>query len=261
MEKISSPDGTTIACQCSGKGPPLILVPGAGAANPTAWPAAPALAEHFRLYAIDRRGRGESGDSPDYAIEREYEDIAALVDSFETPVNLLGHSFGGLLALEAALRTRNLRKLVLYDPVSPVEGEAGISTDLIERLEDLLAAGDREGVLTLHYQVDAGMTPEEIELMKASPAWPARLATAHTLPRELRAAQQYRFEARRFKDLHTPTLLLLGGENPPEVNQASETLAAALANSRVTVMPGQAHVAMYTAPDVFVQAVRTFLLA
>jgi pimeloyl-ACP methyl ester carboxylesterase len=116
MEKVTSPDGTRIAYYRSGAGAPLILVPGTGAANPVAWTAVlPALEAHFSVYAVDRRGHGESGDSPTYAIEREFEDIAAVVDSIGGPVNLLGHSFGGLCALEAALLTPNLRKLVLYE--------------------------------------------------------------------------------------------------------------------------------------------------
>jgi pimeloyl-ACP methyl ester carboxylesterase len=112
METITSRDGTRIAYARSGAGPPLILVHGTSAAA-TRWaPVVPALEEHFTVYAVDRRGRGESGDADDYAIEREFEDIAALIDATGGPANVLGHSFGGC-ALEAGLRTENLHRLIV----------------------------------------------------------------------------------------------------------------------------------------------------
>ena len=261
MEKITSPDGTSIAYYRSGAGAPLILVPGSGAANPVAWTGViPALEEHFSVYAVDRRGHGESGDSPTYAIEREFEDIAAVVDSMGEPAYLLGHSFGALCALEAALLTRNIRKLILYEPAIPLPGLLLYPEGVIERLEALLEAGDREGVLTTLYREVVGMSPDEVEQMRSSPAWPVRLATAHTLPRESRAEERYTFDAQRFKDLHTPTLLLQGGDSPQFLKQATETIDAALPNSRIAVMPGQQHIAMYTAPELFVTELLRFLL-
>ncbi|HBY98326.1 MAG: alpha/beta hydrolase [Ardenticatenaceae bacterium] len=261
MEKVTSPDGTAIAYYRSGAGSPLVLVPGTGAANPVAWTAVlPALEEHFSVYAVDRRGHGESGDGPTYAIEREFEDIAAVVDSIEEPANLLGHSFGALCALEAALLTRNLRQLVVYEPALPLPGVSLYPAGVIERLQALLDAGDREGVLTTFYHEVVMVPPHEIEQLRASPAWPARLATAHTLPRETRAEERYTFDAQRFKDLHTPTLLLLGGDSPQILKAATETVDTALPNSRIAVMPGQQHIAMYTAPDLFLHEVLTFLI-
>lgn len=260
MEKITSHDGTPIAYYRSGAGSPLVLVPGAGAANPRAWTAVlPALEERFSVYAVDRRGHGESGDSPTYAIEREFEDIAAVVDSPGEPADLLGHSFGGLCALEAALLTHNLRRLVLYEPAIPLPGVPAYPEGFIERLQALLEAGDREGVMATFYREVAGTSPHEIELLISSPAWPERLATAHTLPRELRAEERYTFDPQSFKDLHTPTLLLTGGDSPQFIKDATETIASALPNSRIAVMPGQQHVAMYTGPDLFLHEVLTFL--
>jgi pimeloyl-ACP methyl ester carboxylesterase len=212
------------------------------------------------VYALDRRGHGESGDGPTYAIEREFEDIAAVVDSIGEPADLLGHSFGALCALEAALLTPNLRKLVLYEPGIPLPGVALYPEGVIDRLQALLDAGDREGVVTTLYREVVMIPPHEIEQLRSSPAWPARVATAHTLPREARAEEGYTFDARRFKDLYTPTLLLLGGDSPRFLKQATETIDAALPNSRIAVMPGQQHTAMYTAPDLLLQEVLTFLI-
>src|ERR1700738_3359572 len=119
METITSKDETMIAYQSSGTGPPLELVHGP-TADHTRWtPILPALERHFNVYALDRRGRGGSGDAEQYAIEREFEDIVALVNSIDEPVFLLGHSYGALCSLEAARRTANVRKLVLYEPPIP----------------------------------------------------------------------------------------------------------------------------------------------
>jgi pimeloyl-ACP methyl ester carboxylesterase len=260
METIKSVDGTPIAYHRSGAGPPLILVPGAGAANPVAWPIVTALQDHFTVIAVDRRGHGGSGDAPTYAIEREFEDIAALVDSFGEPADLLGHSFGGLCALEAALLTPNIQRLILYESLSLSLPESPLyPAGFFDRLDALLAADDREAVLVAHYRESVGMRPAEFERMKSSPAWPARLAAAATLPRELRAEDGYRFDAQRFKDLHTPTLLLSGGDSPDFIKRGSDVVAAALPESRVAVMPGQEHIAMYTAPELFLDEVLAFL--
>jgi pimeloyl-ACP methyl ester carboxylesterase len=246
MKKISSPDGTQIAYQRTGTGPPLILVHGTGG-SATRWaPVIPALTEHFSVYAVDRRGRGESGDSDVYAIEREYEDIAAVIDAMGAPAYLLGHSFGGIIALETALRTKNLRKLILYEPPIPVTGTAGVSDEIIDHLQTLLAAGDREQVLITFLIEVVKMPPDELTQYRALPAWPARIAAAHTLPRELLAAERYQFKRERFKELQIPTLLLLGGD-------------AALPDSRIVVMPGQQHIAIDTAADLFVREVLAFL--
>ncbi|HZW03745.1 MAG TPA: alpha/beta hydrolase [Anaerolineaceae bacterium] len=261
MERVLSQDGTPIAFHKSGSGPPLILVAGTGAANPIAWPGVvPALAADFTVCAVDRRGRGESGDSPAYAREREVEDVAAVAAAAGTPASLLGHSFGALLALEAARLARGLRALILYEPLILRPGAPlPYPAEYTGRLEAMLAAGDRAGVLTAHYREAVGMSPEEIEAMKASPAWPARLASAHTLPREMRAEEAYRFEPERFAGLDLPVMLLLGSESPPFMRESTEWIAAALPQSRVVELPGQGHIAMYSAPELFVREVKEFL--
>jgi pimeloyl-ACP methyl ester carboxylesterase len=258
MPTILSKDGTPIECQCSGQGAPLVVIHGTGS-DTRRWTAFPALAEHFSVYAMDRRGRRESGDGASYAIEREFEDVAAVVDSIGEQVNVLGHSFGGLCALEAALLTPHIRRLVLYEPDAPVEGSPSVATGVLERLEALLEAGQPEDVYTAFLQEVVQLPPDEVELMRSSPAWPARVAEAHTLPRELRALEQYRFEAERFSGLATPTLLLEGGDSPGDLKAGVARVNAALATSRVVALAGQQHLAMYTAPELFVREVAAFL--
>ncbi len=113
---VVSRDGTSIAAWRSGEGPPLVLIHGAAADHHRWAPVLPALEERFSVFAIDRRGRGGSGDANDYALEREFEDVVAVVEWAGEGVNVLGHSYGGICALEAAFLTDRIRKLVLYEP-------------------------------------------------------------------------------------------------------------------------------------------------
>src|SRR5690349_19232890 len=184
VETILSKDGTPIAYQRSGSGAPLVLVHGTGGSSARWKPILPALEKHFTVYAVDRRGRGESGDGPSYAIEREFEDIAAVVDSIGDEVNLLGHSFGAVCSLEAALRTSHLRKLILYEPPLALPGIPVYPEDIINRLQAKLDAGDRQGVLMTFFREVVRMPAHELELFQASPAFSSRIAAAHTLPRE-----------------------------------------------------------------------------
>jgi pimeloyl-ACP methyl ester carboxylesterase len=262
METIQSKDGTAIAYQRSGTGTPLVLVHGTLGSS-RRWPVLPALEKTFTVYAVERRGYGESGDAAPYAIEREYEDIAALVNAIGNGgdgVNLLGHSFGGLCVLEAALLTPRLSHLVVYEPsLLPVPGKALYPGDIIDRFESLLDAGDREAVVVTMFRELVNMPEHEIELLKASPVFPALVSAAHTVPRESRAEEAYRFEPERFKHFDVPTLLLLGGDSPEFFKTTIEKWHATLPNSRIVVLPGQ-HIAHYTAPDLFVETLQTFLL-
>ncbi len=259
MEKIASKDGTPIAYYRAGSGSPLVLVHGTGAMH-TRWvPVLPALEKHFTVYAVDRRGRGESGDADAYAIEREFNDIAAVVDAIGEPVDLFGHSYGAICSLEAALLTRNIRRIVLYEPPLETEGVQIYAEGFIDRLQGLLDAGDRETLLTTFMAEAVRMLPRDIELAKSMPAWPSRVATAHTLPRELRAHEAYRFHAARFSSLTIPALLLVGGDSPQFFRAAIDLLAATLPNARKVVMPGQQHAAMESAPGLLVKEVSSFL--
>jgi pimeloyl-ACP methyl ester carboxylesterase len=258
QEIVKSADGTTIACWRSGEGPPLVLVHGTAADHSRWMPVLPAFEERFAVCAVDRRGRGGSGDAEGYAIEREFEDVAAAVDSLGGPVNVLGHSYGALVALEAALLTENVRKLVLYDPGIEVAGEEIYAPEVIGRLEALLEAGDRDGVVATTMREVAGLPPETVEYMRSQPVWQARVAAAHTIPRELRAVKAYGFDPGRFGDLGVPTLVLSGGESPAALGKAAEAVDEALPDSLAFVMSGQGHAAMDTGTDLFTTEVLRF---
>jgi pimeloyl-ACP methyl ester carboxylesterase len=259
QQTVTSLDGTPIAYWQSGEGAPLVLVHGTAADHGRWAPVLPTFEQRFTVCAVDRRGRGGSGDSDDYAIEREFEDIVAVVDSIGEPVNLLGHSYGALCALEAALLTSNVRKLVLYDPGIEVAGEEIYPHEVIERLEALLGAEDRDGVVATTMREVAGLPPETVEYMRAQPVWQARVAAAHTIPRELRAVKAYRFDPERFRDLGVPTLLLSGGDSPAAFRKAGEAVDETLPDSRIVVMAGQGHAALDTGTDLFTTEVLRFV--
>jgi pimeloyl-ACP methyl ester carboxylesterase len=213
----------------------------------------------FTVYAMDRRGRGQSGDSPSYSLLREAQDIPVVAEAAGGSVNVLGHSQGALCALEASLLTSQIRTLILYEGV-PLRGADEFEPGVIDRLDAKLAAGDVEGVVIGMLGDIAHMPIEEIELLRSQqPAWSVRVSNARTIPRELLAYERYVFVPERFERSTIPTLLLVGGESPPRELQNAERVARAFARGRVLVLPDQQHIAMHTAPDVFVGAIVEFL--
>ena len=262
MESVLAPDGTRIAFQRGGHGPPLVLIHGT-ADDHTRWARLlPILGERFTVYAIDRRGRGQSGapDPATYAIEREFEDVVAVVDATGEPSHLLGHSFGALCALEAALRTDKVGKLALYEPPFPIPPGSPIAPPgTLANMETLLAAGDREGVLLTFAREIAHVPEAEIAAIRSLPEWQASVDTAPTIVAEVRAVETYVFDPERFRRLMTPTLMLMGGESPPFLTASTEAVAAALPNGRLAVLADQGHLAMDTDPDLFLREVIQFL--
>ncbi len=261
MGFIHSRDGTAIAYQVRGQGAPLVLVHGTGSDHSWWDGVAPLLAETFRVITPDRRGRGASGDAATYQLEREFADVAALVEAIPDPVNLLGHSFGGLCALEAALFTSRLRRMILYEPPIPVDSSPVVDPLWVERMRLCLQNGDPEGAL-LVYLADISAVPvEEIDILRRADSWRDKVALAGTILREVDGLNKaYRFSPPRFKQMSVPTLLMVGSESIPRRRKAIEILNASLPSARVFMLAGQGHVAMNTAPALFAQEVIRFLL-
>jgi pimeloyl-ACP methyl ester carboxylesterase len=256
VERVASSDGTAIAYERSGSGPPLVLVHGTSVERFSFRFVEPLLSERFTVYAIDRRGRGESGDSRAvYSIEQEFADIAAVVDSLAEPADLFGHSYGATVALGAASLAGNLRRLILYEPAP---GVPQIEAELLSRLDVLLAKDEREQLLSA-FLTEAGLDSGALDRLRASPVWEMRVASAHTIPRELRAEESYRPDPDTFSSLSLPVLLLLGSESPEWAKRGTEVAESALAESRVKVLEGEGHLAIMTAPELVAGAVARFL--
>lgn len=249
---VVSTDGTRIAYQVAGNGPVLILVHGILSSR-TAWEAVlPYLTPHYTVYTLDRRGRGDSTDGPQYSIEREYDDLVTLVEAIGEGVTLAGHSFGGLCVIEAALRTAFVQRLIAYEPAP-----TPVSRDLVDGLYALLEANEREAVALTFLAEFLSMA--ELKHYAASPRFAERVAVAHTIPREVEAVTRYRFEAGRFAHLNLPTLLLRGSETSAYLHGAIENWQAVLPQSRIVELEGQKAMAMYTAPERLAHAMLAFM--
>jgi len=259
MNYIASKDGTQIAYQYNGVGPPLVMIHGTGTDHSYWEPILPRLERNFNVYTVDRRGRGQSGDTEPYAIQREYEDVAALVNSIPEKVFLLGHSYGALCSLETALLTTNISKLVLNEPPVYTTVEVSYPADSLDRFFAYLKAGEAEKALLMVFEIE-GMPTTQLNLLKSLPSWQARILAVPTIPREVFSVRNYSFEPSRFKNLKTPILLLLGGESTLFYKAATETLHSALPHSRLVVLPGQQHDAVVTAPDIFLRKIISFFL-
>ena len=267
---VRSADATPIAVFSSGPdaqdatAPPLILVHGAAADHTTFRVIGPRLAERYALHAIDRRGRGDSGDTEPYAIEREFEDIAAVAEAIATDagrgVAVIGHSYGGRCALGAASLTDAIAAVVCYEgaptPPGVDYGDAGLA--------DQLAALDRAGqpalLLETFLRRVVGMDDAAIAAYQADPIWPLRVGAAHTIPRELLAeGRSAAAGLDALGQVRQPVLQVLGGDSKPEFAHATAALDDRLANGIVAVIPGARHAAHHTHPDALIEAIETFL--
>jgi pimeloyl-ACP methyl ester carboxylesterase len=266
QRSIASPDGTGIAIFTSGTGPPLILVHGTAADHTTFRVVGPMFAERSTVHAIDRRGRGASGDTLPYAIEREFEDVAAVAAAIATdagqPVDVVGHSYGGRCALGAARLTDAIRRVVSYEGAPAPPDQRYGDADLLADLEALDAADRFDEVLATFMQRVVGMDDAALARYRADPVWPRRVAAAHTIPREL--AAEGRSAAAGLEALgavRQPVLQLLGGDSRPEFGAATRALDARLADGRIETIPGAQHAAHHTHPLELVRAVAEFVEA
>ena len=267
--RVTSPDGTPIAVFTAGAGPALVLVHGTTGDHRTWRVVAPELAGRHTLHAIDRRGRGDSGDGPAYAIEHELEDLAAVAEAIArqtgVPVDVVGHSLGGRIALGASLRSPNIRRVVAYEsapaaPAGPGPGRGPRRDDLVERLRADLAAGDLERVLVTFMTEATGMTAEALAHFRADPVWPLRVAAAPTIVRELAAADEAEaVSMAALSRVAVPVLQLVGSESPASFREGAVALDGGLPEGHLVVIEGAGHAAHHSHPAAFVAAVEAFL--
>jgi pimeloyl-ACP methyl ester carboxylesterase len=258
MQSFSSPAGATVSYVKYGSGPALVLVHGAFSDHDTNWEfVKPLLEQHFTVYAIARRGRGQTDATKGHSIDDESIDVATLIEAIDAPVFLLGHSHGAHVALAAAARVpERVRKLVLYEAPRP---DSFVPND-IARLAAFGAAGDWDRLATTFFGEMLSVPQDELAAVRASALWPPILADAKASLHDLRALVRHEFEPNRFRDLAMPVLLQIGSESPRDF-YATDGLAAVLPDARVQVLDDQAHEGMTTAPEMYAAQVIRFLLA
>ena len=255
MATVTSKDGTTIAYDKVGQGPALILVDGAiGFRSFSSTPAiGAALASHFTVYSYDRRGRGESGDTLPFALEREFEDIDTLIQEAGGQAFLVGFSSGAALALRATASGLNVPKLALYEPPFDDNNLAG-AAQYTRELTDALSAGDRGEAIAAFIRY-TGAPPEAIEEMRQSPMWSVFESVAPTLAYDNAAMATGAVPTALAAGVNVPTLVMTGSETFPFMHAAAQTLVKALPKGEYQSLTGQTH---EVAPDAIAPVLTDF---
>ncbi|HEX6236094.1 MAG TPA: alpha/beta hydrolase [Acidimicrobiales bacterium] len=255
---VRSPDGTPLAVWVAGEGPALVLVHGSPSDHTTFAPLVAELRD-LTTFAMDRRGSGASGDTSPYSIEREFEDVAAVVDAVAArtgePVGLWGHSYGCNPAMGGAALTSNVHRLVLYEPSFGLTYAPGA----IDAIEAAVAAGDREAAVRAALVDTGAMTVEEYEGFKGTARWPKVLASAPALARECRVEHTWVYRPGPLDTITAPTLLLTGSESTPELAELTRRAAAAIPTAEIRVVDGHAHFAYKTDPAMVAAIIREFV--
>ena len=244
---VHSKDGTPIAVDRLGTGPAVILVDGAlchrkmGPSEPLA----KQLAGRFTVFTYDRRGRGESGNTHPYAIEREVEDLQAVIDFAGGSALACGVSSGAVLALEAANRGLAIRKLALYEaPFIVDDTRTPLEPDYLSKLKTMIAQ-DQRGSAVKFFMKAVQVPGIFVFLMSVTPAWSKLKATAPTLVHDLTIMDGYQrgqpLLPGRWSGVHVPTLVIDGGKSPAWMRNAQRALAAVVAGATTRTLPGQTH--------------------
>jgi len=257
--KIKSNDGTTIGLWKSGSGPPLLLIHGTTADHRRWSGILDSFEDHFTVYTMDRRGRGESSDAPEYSIMREAEDVAAVLEYIGDPACVVGHSYGAVCALEGSLLTDKISRLVLYEPPIPT-GVPMYPEQVPDEMLVMIDQGENEKALEYFMRQVVRMPDHELEAYRQLPMWEFRIQLAPTIPRELAIDRRYQFEPERFTQFKVPTRFLLGGDSPDLFRRAAKVLDSTLSSCTIDTLPGQQHIAMDTDPDLFLEKTLGFLL-
>jgi len=240
METVTSKDGTTIAFDRLGSGPPVVLVCGGSVDRMADAAIAQELASDFTVFNYDRRGRGDSGDTLPYAIDREVEDIEAVIGAAGGSAFLWGSSSGAVLALIAA-ESVPVTKLALWEPPFVPEGVPRPPEDQVSQYETMIAEGRRGDAVEYFMTKVIGMPSEVVAGARTQPWWAATEALAHTLAYDAQIMDDYSIPKDLAASVKVPTMVIAGGADFPWMRQTAETLAAALPDGQVRILDGQGH--------------------
>jgi pimeloyl-ACP methyl ester carboxylesterase len=241
MNTVTSRDGTTIAFDRMGKGPPVILVCGGSTDRMANAPLAALLTSDFTVLNYDRRGRGDSGDTPPFAVEREVEDIEALTADAGGSALLYGTSSGAALALEAAASGLPITKLALWEPPFILDASRRPPADQVAQYDKMIAEGRRGDAVEYFMTKVVGMPPEFVADARTQPWWPAQEALAHTLAYDATIMGDYSVPTERAAAVKAPTLVIAGGADFPWMRETAQALADAFPDGQTRTLEGQGH--------------------
>ncbi len=259
---VHSADRTRIVYRRLGSGPAIVFVHGSVSTHTDWMPVARLLSDRFTCFAMDRRGRAKSGEGiGPYSIEREYEDIEAVLAAAKTETGrdpyLVGHSYGAICALGAAMR-HPVPRLVVYEPPLPAGGP--VAGENLEPYARAIAEGDPDKALELGLAAFPKMPAEDITALRVSRAWPRLRALAKSWIRELVEMDAQSRDLTHYSALSCPSMLLVGSLSPEHpMLDAARALAKVLPVMRVEWLPGQGHSAMREAPEIVARLIREFL--
>jgi pimeloyl-ACP methyl ester carboxylesterase len=255
--EIRSLDGTAIRWVAAGEGQPLVLVPGGLGDEHAFDPLVVHLTERLRCVTIGRRGKGFSDDGRTYSYEREYEDIASVLDAIGPPRLLLGHSSGAICALGAAL-VSGVEKLILVEPPLPLDRPA-IDPEHHEAVHAGLKDGDAETAVLIALRHALKLEPQAIEAWRARADWPDVLRRGVAWLRELDEINRLPTDLERYRAIHAPTVLIYGTATQPRRRRVVEALAEAIPNAEVAAFDGYGHDVANSATLQVAAAVLSFL--
>ncbi len=243
MKKVISKDGTTIAFDRLGDGPPVILVCGGSVDHTSNAPLAALLAEHFTVFNYHRRGRGDSGDTPPYAVEREVEDIDAVLAAAGGSAYLYGTSSGAALALEAARQLpTKIKKLALWEPPYFVgDSYPRPPADTAKTYTELVEAGRRGDAVEYFMAKVVGLPAEFVAQARQSPWWPAQEALAHTLAYDATIMGDYSLPTERVASVKAPTIVITGGASFPFMRETADAIVNILPDGQRRTLESQTH--------------------
>jgi pimeloyl-ACP methyl ester carboxylesterase len=258
MGTVTSRDGTMIALDQLGDGPPVVLVCGGSTDRMANAGLAAELASNFTVYNYDRRGRGDSGDTPPYAVEREVEDIAAVIEVAGGSAYLYGTSSGAALAMEAAASGLPVGKLALWEPPYNLNGRPDLPADTASVYRELVAAGRRGDAVEYFMAKVVGLPPEFVAGARNAPFWAQQEALAHTLAYDAEVMGDYTIPVERAKAVPVPTIVLVGEASFGFMGETADALARLIPNAQRRTLEGQRH---DVDPVVLAAALREFFAA
>jgi pimeloyl-ACP methyl ester carboxylesterase len=259
IRHTTSADGTSIGWRQLGTGPAIVIAHGSLATGEQWLPVAQILTERYTVMLVDRRGRGLSGDAPDYDLSTEVADLEAVLAVAGAGAGLFGHSYGAIVAAATAAAGADISALALYEPPLPVSGVDPRESAVRSSIAAAVAAGDHDGALSMMLTGRVGMAEADVANLRRTPQWAGMLETVPPLPRELHVIDGLVDDLDRFTTIKQASLLLIGKESARKYVGATRFLVEKLPTTTLVEIPGQGHFAHLAVPDTVADAVRSFL--